>query len=137
MRSLLSFDPFADFFGEDMLTPFRSMRVPTTDIYTNDNKELIVEAHLPNYSQDDVDIHIENGALVISAEKHEKEEDKKKKYVVRESASSFYRRIQLPERVDSDNIDARFENGVLHVTMPYKALPEPKKIAIKAKASGK
>lgn len=140
MSKLMRFDPFAElnalqrqFFGDDFFTPLRGLSIPTTDVYTNDDKELVVEAHLPNYEQDDIDIHIDNGALVISAEKHEKEEDKKKKYVVRESASSFYRRIHLPERADENKIEAHMENGILKVVIPFKELPQPKKIAIKAK----
>lgn len=140
MNKLMRFDPFAElnalqrqFFGDDFFTSMRGLSVPTTDVYTSDNKELVVEAHLPNYEQDDIDIHMDNGALVISAEKHEKEEDKKKKYVVRESASSFYRRINLPDRADESKIDARMDNGVLKVTVPFKELPQPKKITIKAK----
>lgn len=140
MNKLMRYDPFADlmalqkqFFGDDFFTPFKGMNVPTTDVYTNSDKEMVVEAHLPNYEQDDIDIHMENGSLVIQAERHEKEEDKKKKYVVRESSSSFYRRIHLPERADEDKIEAHMENGVLKVTVPFKELPQPKKIAIKAK----
>ncbi len=140
MNKLTRFDPFAElnalqrqFFGDDFFTPLKGLAIPTTDVYTNDDKELVVEAHLPNYEQDDIDIHLDDGSLVISAERHEKEEDKKKKYVVRESASSFYRRIHLPERADADNINAHMEDGVLKVTVPFKELPQPKKIAIKAK----
>lgn len=140
MNKLTRFDPFAElhalqrqFFGDDFFTPVRGLGLPTTDVYTNEDKELVVEAHLPNYEQDDIDIYIENGALVISAEKHEKEEDKKKKYVVRESASSFYRRIHLPERADEDKIEAHMEHGVLKVVVPFRELPEPKKIEINSK----
>lgn len=140
MNKIVRFDPFADlmalqkqFFGDDFFTPVKGVNLPTTDVYTNDDKEMVIEAHLPNYGQDDIDIHMENGALVISAEKHEKEEDKKKKYVVRESSSSFYRRIHLPERADEDGIAAHMEHGVLKVTVPFKELPTPKKIAINAK----
>jgi HSP20 family protein len=141
MNKLTRYDPFADlmalqkqFFGDDFFTPLKSVSLPTTDVYTNEDKELVVEAHLPNYNQDDIDIHMENGALVIQAEKHEKEEDKKKKYVVRESSSSFYRRINLPERADEDKIEAHMDNGVLKVTVPFKELPQPKKIAINTRA---
>ena len=144
MANLVKFDPFAElnalqrqFFGDDWLTPLKGVNIPTTDVYTNSDKELVVEAHLPNFNQDDVDISIDNGALVIQAEKHEKEEDKDKKYVVRESSSSFYRRIQLPERADPDNIEAHLDNGILKVAVPLKALPEPKKIAVKSKQSKK
>lgn len=141
MKHLTRYDPFAEmrelqkqFFGDDWLTRrMPHMQLATTDVYTQDDKELVVEAHLPHFSEDDVNISIDNGNLVIQAEKHEKEEDKNKKYVVRESSSSFYRRFRLPEQADEDHIDARMEDGVLKVTVPFKALPEPKKIAIQGK----
>lgn len=138
MSSLVKWDPFAElsalqkqFFGDDWMTQFKGVNIPTTDVYTRNNT-LTVEAHLPNFEQDDVNIHVENNALVISAERHEKEEDKDKKYVVRESSSSFYRRIALPERADTDKIEAHLDDGVLKVTVPLTPLPEPKKIAIAA-----
>lgn len=143
MANLIKYDPFAElnamqrqFFGDDWLSPLKGVNIPTTDVYT-DNDQLIVEAHLPNFEQDDVSISVENGALVISAERHEKEEDKKKKYVVRESSSSFYRRIQLPERANADDIEAHLDDGVLKVEVPLKALPEPKKITVKSKVNKK
>lgn len=141
MSNLVRWDPFAElsalqkqFFGDDWMTPFKGINIPTTDVYTKDN-QLKVEAHLPNFDQDDVSINIEEGTLVISAERHEKEEDKDKKYVVRESSSSFYRRIALPKRADTDKIEARLDDGVLVVSIPLTPLPEPKKIAITGKSS--
>jgi HSP20 family protein len=140
MNNLIKYDPFAElqalqkqFFGDDWMTPFRGMRIPTTDVYTEDDKHLKVEAHLPNFDEKDVDVHVENDALVIRAEKHEKETDKKKKYVVRESSSSFYRRIHLPKIVNSDAIKAEMKDGVLTIVVPFKELPAPKKIIISKK----
>lgn len=138
MNNLIRFDPFEEirtlqkqFFGDDLFTsPLKGMQLPTTDVYTEDDRQLTVEAHLPNFSEKDVDISIDKGALVISAERHEKEEDKKKKYVVRESSASFYRRIQLPERADQNAIQADMKEGVLKIRIPFKELPEPKRIAI-------
>lgn len=139
MSNLVRWDPFAElsalqkqFFGDDWLSPVKGVNIPTTDIYTKDN-QLMVEAHLPNFEQDDINIQVEDGALVISAERHEKEGDKEKRYVVRESSSSFYRRLALPERAEADKIDARLGDGVLKVMVPLMPLPEPKKIAIAAK----
>jgi HSP20 family protein len=139
MSNLAKWDPFTElsvlqkqFFGDDWMTSFKGVNIPTTDVYTKDN-QLKVEAHLPNFEQDDVNIQVENNALVISAQRHEKEEDKDKKYVVRESSSSFYRRIALPERADTDKIEARLDDGLLKVSVPLTPLPEPKKIAIRAK----
>lgn len=141
MSNLVKWDPFAElsalqkqFFGDDWLSPVRGMNIPTTDVYTKDN-QLMVEAHLPNFEQKDVNIEVDNGALIISAERHEKEEDKGKQYVVRESSSSFYRRIALPKRAEADKIEADLNDGVLKVKVPLMPLPEPKKIAINSKKS--
>ena len=143
MSNLTRWDPFAElsalqkqFFGDDLLSPIKGVNIPTTDVYTKDN-QLIVEAHLPNFEEKDVNIQLDSNALVISAERHEKEEDKGKKFVVRESSSSFYRRIALPERADTEKIEAHLDDGVLKVAIPLTPLPEPKKIAIASKASKK
>ncbi len=137
MNGLIKFDPFAEmqalqkqFFGDDWFTPVK-MQLPTTDVYTEDDKQLTVEAHLPNFEEKDIDISLDKDALVIRAERHEQEKDKKKKYVVRESSSSFYRRIRLPEIANTEKIEAHMNDGVLKVVVPFKELPAPKKIAIK------
>lgn len=140
MSNLMRYDPFEEirslqkqFFGDDLWAPMRQ-HMATTDVYTEDDKQLVVEAHLPHFSEDDVDVSIDRGYLTIRAEKHEKEEDKKKKYVVRESSSSFYRRVLLPEQADADAVQADMHDGVLKVTVPFKRLPEPKKVAISKKS---
>ena len=144
MSTLMRYDPFAElhalqkqFFGDDVLSPFKGVNIPTTDVYTNDNNQLMVEAHLPNFNQEDVTIQVDNGALIIQAARHEKEEDKSKKYVVRESSSSFYRRIQLPERADIGAVEANLDDGILKVAVPLTPLPEPKKITIANKSNKK
>ena len=137
MNGIMKFDPFAELqalqrqpLSDDWFTPTKAMAVPTTDVYTEGDKQLVVEAHLPNFEEKDIDIQIDKGSLVIRAERHEQEQDKDKKYVVRESSSSFYRRIRLPEVADEDAIKAAMRDGVLKVTVPFRELPEPKRVAI-------
>ena len=139
MSNLVKWDPFAElsalqkqFFGDSWTSSFKGMSIPTTDVYTRDNT-LTVEAHLPNFDREDIHIEMDNGALIVSAERHERDEDKDKKYVVRESSSSFYRRIALPDRADADKIEAHMDDGVLKVNIPLTPLPEPKKIEVKSK----
>lgn len=136
-RNLVRFDPFAEFdslqkkfFEDGFFAPLRARQFPAMDVYTEDDKTMTVEAHLPNFEEKDISIDIDGDALVIQAERHEKEEDAKKKYVVRESSASFYRRVALPEQADQQNITAKFSDGVLKVNIPFKELPQPKKIAI-------
>jgi HSP20 family protein len=142
MANLVPFDPFAEmralqkqFFGDDFFgTRQTAASMPTTDVYTEGDKQLTVEAHLPHFDEKDITISVDKGILEIQAEKHEKEEDKDKKYVVRESSSSFYRRIALPEQADEENIKADMDKGVLKVVVPFRELPAPKKIAIGAQS---
>ncbi len=135
-RSLVRFDPFMgldplrrEFFDDGLFRALRG-KLPTTDVYTEDDKALVVEAHLPNFDEEDITVNIDKGTLVIQAERHEKDEDKKKKYVVRESSSSFYRSIVLPEQAEEGGILANFRKGILKVTVPLAQAATPKKIAI-------
>lgn len=126
-------DMFSSFFSGVPTAPAQGL--PAMDVFTEDDKELIVEVQAPGFDKDDVEVNVHNGMLEIKGEKHEKEEDKKGKkrsYMVRESHASFYRRLMLPEYADADKVDAHFENGVLNVTVPFKELPKPKKVAINA-----
>lgn len=139
MTKLVPYDPFAElqalqrqFLDDDWLTaPMKMQALPTTDVYTEDDKQLVVEAHLPKFEQKDVEVHVDGDTLVVRGEKHEEEKDKAKKYVIRESSSSFYRRIRLPDLADKDAIAADMKDGVLKVIVPLRALPAPKKIDIK------
>ena len=127
--SLARFDPFSDLAAlrdrlfAEMSPGTGRHAAPTTDIYTEDDSRLTVEAHLPGFTEEDVDIDIDGGAL-------ETDEDTKKKYVVRESSSSYYRRIILPEQADEGAAKATFDHGVLRITVPFRELPSPRKVEI-------
>lgn len=138
-RNLVRFDPFAELsalqkqlFSDDLFRGKRGPAFPTTDVYTEDDKQLTVEIHLPNFSNDDISVSVDQGALVIQAEKHEKEEDKDKRYVVRESSSSMYRRIALPEQADDGHVSAKFDDGVLKVVVPFTTQPSARTISVES-----
>lgn len=137
MSNLIKYESFPElsslqrqFFGDDWLSPIRTLSVPTTDVYT-DKETLVVEAHLPHFDEKDIDIALEEGALIISARRHEKEEHKGRKYVIQESSTTFYRRIQLPQSANQENIEAHLKDGLLKITVPLTQLTKPKKISIK------
>lgn len=113
-----------------------SLNGPATDVYS-DKKGVTIEAHLPNFKDSEISVEQHQGDLEIKAEHQEKEESEGKKYLLRESVSSYYRRFTLPRNANAEKIEARFEDGVLKVHVPYKELPQPKKISISAKASKK
>jgi HSP20 family protein len=126
--------PFDDLFNGFWGTGDRARNIagPSIDIYTEDDKSLVAEVQAPGFKKDDIEVNVHDSVLEIKGEKHEKVEDKKEKrnYMVRESHESFYRSIQLPKVADGDHINAHFEDGILKVTVPFKELPAPKKVAI-------
>jgi HSP20 family protein len=128
-------DIFNDFFNTSSSRLPSLANMPATDVYTEDDKQLVTEVQAPGFSPNDINVSVNQGILEIKGEKHEKAEkdnDKKRSYMMRESAASFYRRIVLPKHADSDNVEAHFDNGTLKVIVPFKELPEPKRIQIKA-----
>jgi HSP20 family protein len=93
--------------------------------------ELTVE--LPGLEEKDVQVSISDGVLTVSGEKKFETETKDKTYqFVERGYGSFSRSIELPEGVTPDQIKATMSKGVLKVTVPMPAKPEPKKIEVKA-----
>lgn len=125
-------DMFNNFFSAPTVSMPQS--VPSMDVYTEDDKQLVAEVHAPGFTKNDINVSVHNGVLELQGEKHEKEEDKskgkKRNYMMRESYASFYRRLALPDYADQDHVNADFHNGVLKVTVPFKELAQPKKVAI-------
>lgn len=130
-------DIFNDLFNTSTSRPPSLGSLPAMDVYNEDDKRLVTELQVPGFKQEEIDISVQNGMLEIKGEHKEKEEnkDKKRQYMMRESTSSFYRRIVLPKHADTDGIEAEFDNGMLRVAIPFKELPKPKRIQIAAKAS--
>ena len=98
----------------------------TMDLYEEDGK-LVAEVALPNFSKQEISVNVNGDVLEVSAKHQQKEEEKnKRRYYFRESNSSYLRRVTLPEEANSDQIDAKFDNGVLKVSMPLSSTPKLK-----------
>jgi len=94
-------------------------------------KEIRVDAELPGLEAKDVQMRLESGALVITGEKKFEDEQKKDSYHrIERSYGTFTRAVPLPCAVVEDAVKARFEKGVLRVTLP-KAAPSPPRRTIK------
>lgn len=91
---------------------------PMVDV-SEKNGQLQVRADLPGVKDNDVKVSVENDVLIISGErKREEERDEGGWHRSERSYGSFYRAIPLPEGAQSEKANARFNNGVLEVTMP-------------------
>lgn len=104
---------------------------PQVDISEND-KEYLVKADLPEMKKEDVEVTVENGVLTISGErKTEKEEKKKKFHRIERSYGTFLRTFTLPEGADSAKIAAEFKDGVLKVHLPKSPVSKSKPVEVK------
>lgn len=97
---------------------------PTLDIGSTENA-YTVSVEVPGVEEDDVQLELADGTLIIRGEKKQAKESKDKDfYCIERSYGAFRRVLSLPEDVDHDHIQAVFKNGVLTITMPRKALPQ-------------
>ena len=105
--------------------------LPSVDI-TEDDKEWLVKADLPEGKKEDVKVAIENGVLTIMGErKFEKEEQGKKYHRIERSYGSFLRSFTLPEEADGATVSADFTDGVLKVHLPKTAKTKAKAVEVK------
>jgi HSP20 family protein len=95
-------------------------RVPSVNV-TENEKEFKIEMAAPGLERKDFKMEVENGVLYISSEKEEESKEEKKNYTRREySYNSFIRSFTLPDNSLPDKINAKYENGVLNITLPKK-----------------
>jgi len=149
MNALTRWDPFkemddlqsrmARFFG---LSPTRTSNgdketmtvtewAPSVDI-TEDEKEYLVKADLPEVKKEDVKVTVENGVLTVTGErKFEKEEKNKKYHRIERSYGNFLRSFALPDAADGSKVTAEFKDGVLRVHLPKTEQTKPKSVEVK------
>ena len=103
---------------EDELIEDMKIRNPPMNIADlGDKYELQVE--LPGIPKEDINVEVTPNSIEISAEHEESKEDKDKNWLRKElSGMNYYRSLEIPEEIKSDNIDAEFKDGILRVVLP-------------------
>lgn len=106
---------------------------PSVDI-SEDDKEFVVKAELPEVKKEDVKVTVDDGALTIRGErKAEKEAKGKKFHRIERSYGSFERSFTLPNETDAGKINSEFKDGVLTVHLPKNPNSKSKAIEIQVK----
>ena len=111
----------------------RNMMVPELDVHDN-GKQLTIEVDLPGVDEKDVSVTLANGMLTIRGEKKTEREEKKENYYMAErSYGAFERSLRMPDTIDENKLEAKFDKGVLKVVAQKKpeAIKAEKKIEIK------
>ena len=106
-------------FGRQFFSNFPDEQSIKTDISEKDDRYEL-KAELPGFSKDQIDISYENGMLIISAENNQvnEEKDDEGKVIQKERSYSNVKRMYSLNNIDEDNIEAKFEDGILSVDLP-------------------
>lgn len=109
---------------------------PALDVYETAG-QVTVKAAIPGVKPEEVEIAVTGNLLSISGETKEETETNDKNYLRRETRmGSFSRMVALPAGLQTDNADAKFEDGILTITFPKAEEVKPKTIQVKAVSNG-
>ena len=104
---------------------------PLVDV-TEDEKEYLIKAELPEMKKENVNVMVEDGTLRITGErKFEKEEKTRKYHRVERAYGTFERNFTLPEGTKGDKVTAEYKDGVLRVHLPKGEEVKPKAVEVK------
>lgn len=139
LPSIFSENLFDDFFGKDLLESRSALygkhgkNLMKTDVQEKDDCYLL-EVDLPGFKKDEISVDVENGYLTISAAKglDKDAEDKKGKYIRQERyAGACSRSFYVGWDVEPDEISAKFESGILQISVPKETRkPEVKSTSV-------
>lgn len=119
---------FEDFF--DGRTGEYGNFVPAADVVEKDDRFLI-DLELPGFEREDVEVTMEQGTLTIRGRRSTEREEKEENYHLRERAyGRFSRSFSLPRSIDPDEVEARYDNGILRVEVPKAAEARSRKIEV-------
>ena len=108
---------------------------PAVDVYEKGDS-LVVKVELPGVKQDEVEVSASDDALTVKGQRTREAGVKDADYDRSEIAyGNFYRSVALPSNVDTKNIEAVFEDGILRVTLQRAAGTKPRKVTVQVRKS--
>ena len=120
------------FWGGDGASLLTSDFLPKTDFVETEN-QFEVTVDLPGLKPEEVNVELKNGELWISGKREEEKEEKGKTYHRVERHHGEFRRVMsMPSTINEEQVEAKFEDGVLKVTVPKTEQAKPKHIEVKA-----
>ncbi len=103
---------------------------PAVDVYDDDHK-VTLKIEVPGIDEKDIDVRVENNTLTVHGERKIEKEEKEENYRrVERQYGAFTRAFTLPTTVDTDNVAATYDKGVLKINLPKKAEAKPKQIKV-------
>jgi HSP20 family protein len=125
------FSDIMDEFFNDAVATRRDTFVPSIDISETET-QFVIDVEVPGVDKKDIELSIENNTLTISGErKFEKKEDNKQYHRVESHYGTFSRTFSLPDNVNTESINASYNNGILSITVDKSEQQMKKQIKIK------
>ena len=126
---------FENFFGEALHELPTVGFAPSVDV-TETNEDIVVKADLPGLDEKDIEVTLEDGALILKGEKKEEKEDQRTgAYRIERSYGTFYRRLPLPVEVELEKVVATFDRGVLEVKLPKREVVKTTGVKVNVKTA--
>ena len=126
---------FQDFAGDGQ-TVTAAAFAPAVDVYENGEK-VVLKLDVPGIKEADLDIRVENQTLTVRGErKFETEEKEENFHRIERRYGSFFRSFSLPTTVDTENVAATYDAGVLKLELKKKPSAQPKQIKIGVGSNG-
>ena len=92
---------------------------------------MVVQASLPGFKADDIEVTVDDGLLRITAESQSEQEERQGSYLMRERRSGkLQRALRLPDSIDAEKAQTRYVDGVLSVTFPRVEAKKAKRLQI-------
>jgi HSP20 family protein len=106
--------------------------LPFANLARKGSDEFRIEVDLPGVKKEDIELKVEDDRLIVSGHRDMKKEVKREDYYLCESSFGHFTRVfTLPEGIDRDKIDAKFEDGRLYITLEKEASRKAKTISVK------
>jgi HSP20 family protein len=106
-------------------------RVPVVDLEDR-GEDYMLKAEMPGFKKEEVEIEVQEDSVEITGRVGWKYDKKAKGYICKERAcESFYRIVQLPEEIKTDEVEANLSEGVLEIVLPKKSPKKARKITLK------
>src|SRR5207302_2472841 len=103
---------------------------PAVDVY-EDEHNVTLKIEVPGIDEKDIDVRVENNTLTVHGERKFEKEEKEENYRrIERQYGSFIRSFTLPNTVDSENISADYDKGVLNIRLAKKAEAKPKQVKV-------
>ena len=106
---------------------------PPVDIVERQD-EVVIKIDLPDVNQNEIDIRVEEGKLIVQGERKFVKEPGEEKYIqVERPYGTFRRTFNIPKTIEQEGIKASYKDGVLRVVLPRKQETQPKQIMVEPK----